>query len=312
MAILSHEEYMSSILKILSDEGPLDRNSLVNAVADEYKLSPEERNLENQNGTALFRSRIHWASQYLFMAGCLSRPSRGVYLITERGRELLSRKPQGVNKSDLDEFEEMRAWTERSRSSNRNKSESPSEGSRDNSVSGDPDEQMSQVEKEINSATKSELLDRILQLEPERFEKLVLKLLHRLGYGASEEDLDHSGKSGDEGIDGIINQDHLGLQNLYIQAKRYAIGNLVGSPDIRNFLGSLVGKGANSGVFITTSTFTKDATQFAQDQKSPRIVLIDGYQLVDLMTKTEFGVVVKNTYKVYSVDENFFDDESMF
>lgn len=312
MAILNHEEYMSSILKIIKESGPIHRNDLMNAVGDAYGLPHEERIKENENGTVLFRSRIHWASQYLYMSGCLKRPKRGVYEITDRGLELLARKPSGVNKSDLDEFEEMRAWTARSRNSQKERKENPVESAMEEFESGDPEEQMARVEREINLATKNELLDRILQLEPERFEKLVLKLLHRLGYGASEEDLDHSGKSGDEGIDGIINQDHLGLQNLYIQAKRYAIGNLVGSPDIRNFLGSLVGKGANSGVFMTTSTFTKDAIQFAQDQKSPRIVLIDGYQLVELMTKTEFGVVVKNIYKVYSVDENFFDDDSVF
>lgn len=312
MTILNHEEYMSSILQILKESGPMHRHDLMNAVGDSYGLSQEERMQENENGTALFRSRIHWASQYLYMAGCLRRPNRGVYEITERGLELLERKPSGVNKSDLNEFEEMRAWTERSRNSRKERSDISDEKIVQQFESGDPEEQMARVENEINLATKNELLDRILQLEPERFEKLVLKLLHRLGYGASEEDLDHSGKSGDEGIDGIINQDHLGLQNLYIQAKRYAIGNVVGSPDIRNFLGSLVGKGANSGVFITTSTFSKDAMQFAQDQKSPRIVLIDGYQMVELMTKTEFGVVVKTIYKVYNVDENFFDDDSVF
>jgi len=312
MAILNHEEYMSSILKIVKDQGPINRSDLMRLVADEFGLSAEERVLENENGTVLFRSRIHWASQYLYMAGCLQRPKRGFYEITDRGLDLLKRKPTGVNKSDLDEFEEMRAWTERSRNSQKERRDEESQPIEFGRIGGDPDEELSKVEKEVNSATKRELLDRILGLEPARFEKLVLKLLHKLGYGDSEEDLDHSGKSGDEGIDGIINQDHLGLQNLYIQAKRYSLGNMVGSPDIRNFLGSLVGKGANSGVFITTSTFTKDARGFAAEQKNPRIVLIDGYELVDLMTKTEFGVVVKNTYKVYAVDENFFDDESMF
>jgi restriction system protein len=312
MPILNHEQYMSSILRILNESGPLHRKDLIEAVGDAFELPQEERIKENENGTVLFRSRIHWASQYLYMAGCLQRPSRGVYEITERGLELLQRKPTGVNKLDLEEFEEMRAWTARSRGSQKERRIDPPEQIAQEFDSGDPEEQMAKVEKEINLATKNELLGRILQLEPERFEKLVLKLLHRLGYGASEEDLDHSGQSGDEGIDGIINQDHLGLQNLYIQAKRYAVGNPVGSPDIRNFLGSLVGKGANSGVFITTSVFTKDALQFADEQKSPRIILIDGYQLVELMTKTEFGVIVKNTYKVYSVDENFFDDDSDF
>lgn len=312
MTIQNHEEYMSSVLKLLEVQGPMHRNDLANAVGDAYGISPEERVEENENGTVIFKSRIHWASQYLFMAGCLIRPSRGVYEITKRGRELLKQKPHGINKSDLEEFEEMRAWTERSRNSKRERNETSSDKMLITADSGDPEEQMNHVERDINSATKSELLDRILQLEPERFEILVLRLLHRLGYGASEEDLGHSGKSGDGGIDGIINQDHLGLQNLYIQAKRYALDNLVGSPDIRNFLGSLVGKGANSGVFITTSTFTKDAAQFAHEQKGTRIVLIDGYQLVELMLKTEFGVVVKNTYKVYTVDENFFDDDSLF
>lgn len=312
MAILNHEEYMSSILQILENSGSMHRSHLLEAVGDQFSLSAEERVKANDNGTIIFHSRIHWASQYLYMAGCLSRPKRGFYEITHRGRDLLRDKPSGVNKADLDKFEEMRAWTERSRSAQKERKDATPESDQMQTYSGDPEEQIRQVEKEINTATKSELLGRILQLEPDRFEKLVLKLLHKLGYGASEEDLDHSGKSGDEGIDGIINQDYLGLQNVYIQAKRYAIGNPVGSPDIRNFLGSLVGKGANSGVFITTSTFSKDAKQFAQDQKSPRIVLIDGYELVELMTKTEFGVIVKNIFKVYSVDENFFDDDSLF
>ena len=309
MTILNHEEYMSEILRILETSGQMHRNDLRDAVADSFDMSEEERELTNENGTALFNSRIHWAAQYLFMAGCLHRPQRGFYEISDRGRELLKRKPVGVNKSDLDEFDEMRAWTERSRNSAKEKVVKSEGGSTESRLSADPDEQMAASEREINASTKNELLERILQIEPVLFEKLVLKVLYRLGYGDREEDLEHSGQSGDGGIDGIINQDRLGLQNLYVQAKRYSRDNQVGSPDIRNFLGSLVGRGANSGVFITTSSFSKDAERFANEQKNPRIVLINGMQLVDLMLKAEFGVVVHRTYKVFKVDENFFDDE---
>jgi restriction system protein len=160
---------------------------------------------------------------------------------------------------------------------------------------------------ELEDAVSLELLQRIKDEAPEFLERAVLRLLHKMGYGSSEDDLEHIGGSGDGGVDGVINQDALGLEQIYIQAKRYTDG-VIGRPQIQAFVGALAGKHASRGIFITTSSFSRDAHDYVQNLKDTRVILIDGDELARLMILYKVGVTVAKTFEVPEVDENFFEN----
>jgi restriction system protein len=161
----------------------------------------------------------------------------------------------------------------------------------------------------LNSALAGELLQRIRDERPDFLEKLVLRLLHQMGYGASLNDLEHLGGPGDEGVDGVIHQDQLGLDKIYIQAKRYRETGPIGRPSVQSFVGALTGKKANRGVFITTSKFSKDALDYVNNLTGVTVVLIDGEQLVKFMLDHRVGVTTQQTYEILTVDENFFGED---
>jgi restriction system protein len=171
-----------------------------------------------------------------------------------------------------------------------------------------PNEQIEASTNEIRASVASQLLQRLRDEDPEFLEQTVLKLLHAMGYGSSEDDLQHLGGSGDGGVDGVIKQDKFGLDQIYVQAKRYG-SNVVGRPHIQNFVGALSGKHATRGVFITTSQFSTDAEEFAKNVPQYRIILIDGEDLVQLMIEHKVGVRVAQTLEIVEIDENFFSDE---
>jgi restriction system protein len=273
-------------------------------VAEAENLTPEEIETVNARGTNIFRSRINWASTYLVQAKALTRPERGYLEITDRGRQLLIDHPQGFDEKVLKDFPEWKdAWSGKYADEYVDRSE-------EKSISdSSPTETIESTIDELESLVANDLVQRVRAMSPKFLELVVLQLLQKMGYGDDSSAIQHLGGPGDEGVDGVINQDSLGLQRIYIQAKRYKEGNTIGRPDIQKFVGALTGLGANGGVFITTSDFSSDARDYA-DKTLPntRIVLIDGSTLGHLMVRHGIGVQVRRTYQLVDVNEDFFDE----
>ncbi len=252
---------------------------------------------------ATIRNRVHWAITYLIKAGLLTRPKRGYFTITERGKKVLAENPDKISNKFLEQFPEFLAFK------NKKKADDESSGtSTDDASSATPEERIDAAYSEITTEIKSEILAKVLDGSPEFFEKLIVNLLVAMGYGGSSfEAGQHLGGSGDEGIDGVINEDTLGLDLIYIQAKRYAPGNTIGRPEIQKFAGSLIGKGANKGVFVTTSAFSHQADEYAETVPQ-RIILIDGERLATLMLEHNVGVRILQSIDLKRIDEDFFTE----
>jgi restriction system protein len=300
--ILKFDEYFHHVLEFCKGNGPTAGAEIRTGVLDKTGVTAEEREIVTEKGTLVADSRVYWAIQYLFQAGALNRPSRGVYEITELGKELLVKYPNGLTEKSLKDTDGYQAWVTRIGTKPRaaNIPSSKFEGEA-------PQESIESALTEIENNLSAELVKQIQDMSPEFLEKSVLKLLGAMGYGVDSDSLQHTGGPGDEGIDGIINQDKLGIQRIYVQAKRYKTGSNISRETIQSFIGAL--QGASGGVFITTSMFTTGALDFASKHLSPKIVLIDGPELGRLMLKYEIGVIVRRTYKLMEVDENFFSED---
>jgi len=241
-------------------------------------------------------------------AGLLERPKRGTYRITPNGLQVAQRNLLSYTEKDLFEW---RAWQEYQNEVTARRSEDApapvvvSEAAEE----ADPVEAIAARTRDFNAQVETDLRKRLQENSPEFFEKAVIDLLWAMGYGGDYGEKQHVGRSGDGGIDGIIHQDALGLTNVYIQAKRYADTNRVGEPEIRNFIGSLDAQGANLGVFITTSTFLDRAKVTAAGYRHGRIVLIDGLRLTKLMLAYGVGVEKAHEFTLYSVDEDYFEED---
>jgi len=261
----------------------------------------------------IFNNRVHWAKTYLAQAKLLEITRRAHFRITDRGRSVLAEKPERVDVRLLDRFPEFNEFKQRARESQTG-GPSPSIAevtTATESVSelATPDELLRSTIADIEAALSAELLDRILAAPPAFFEELIVTLLLRMGYGGSREEAGRAvGKSGDGGIDGVIDQDPLGLDRVYLQAKRYKLDAPVSEPEIRAFSGSLGAAKATKGVFVTTSSFTRPAYEFAERHPF-KMVLIDGTQLAALMIRHNVGVRTAETLHVKKVDEEFFSDE---
>jgi len=300
--ILKFDEYFHHVLKFCKENGPTPGAEIREKIQDLTGVTQEERERVTEKGTRVANSRIYWAIQYLFQAGALGRPSRGIYEITLLGAELLAKYPNGLSESALKETDGYQAWV--SRIGVNPKSEKVQTVDSDGEA---PQESIESALIEIENNLSADLVRQIQEMSPEFLEKSVLTLLGAMGYGVDSDSLQHTGGPGDEGIDGIINQDKLGIQRIYVQAKRYKTGNNISRETIQSFIGAL--QGASGGVFITTSNFTSGALEFASKHLSPKIVLIDGPELGRLMLKYEIGVIVRRTYKLMEVDENFFSED---
>jgi restriction system protein len=303
MPIPDFQTLMLPVLR-LAHGGEMRAADAVDRMADEFRLTPEERaELLPSGGQAKIANRVHWAITYLVKAGLLSRPRRGVFAITERGREVLANPPDRIDVQFLSRFDGFDQF--------RTKSSGEIEGERSAAPSatlaaGTPDERIEAAFNEWNAALRSELLDRIQAMDPTRFEKLIIDLLLGMGYGAGGSSK-HLGRTSDGGVDGVINEDVLGLDIIYLQAKRYAAGNAIGVEKIREFAGALDERGATKGVFVTTSHFAPQARAYAQ--RSPkRLVLIDGEELTRLMVQYGIGVRVYRTLEMKKLDTDYFED----
>jgi restriction system protein len=228
---------------------------------------------------------------------------KATYAINDLGKKLLAENPAGFDVSVLEETEGWIQWGVRTR----NRQEALN-GSAILPNEETPNESIEASIDQIESNLAHELVTRLQEASPQFLEETILELLGRMGYGDGNDSLEHLGGPGDEGVDGVINQDKLGLQRIYIQAKRYKFGNNIGGPALQNFMGALKGKGASGGVFITTSAFTPAALEYVSRNMEPRIVLIDGVELGRLLIQHEVGVIALRTYKVLEIDENFFNE----
>ena len=283
-------------------------------LARQYELTPDEiEELLPSGRTTVLASRAHWARTYLAGAGLLESPRRGRHRVTDKGRAFLSEQHGPIDNAVLAaRFPEFDAWLSRSRGASRREADEDAKASQASEAvqpsSKTPEEVMEEAYTELADALASDLLDLCLSLTPARFEQFIVDLLIAMGYGGGDERMGRQlGRSGDGGIDGVIDEDALGLDAVYVQAKRYAPENTVGRPAIQQFIGSLTGEGASKGVFVTTSSFSAEARDYAA-RVMQRVVLIDGTRLSRLMIRHGVGVRTRQVYEVKSVDEDYLAD----
>lgn len=305
MAVPDYQFLMLPVLSA-SSKGEVRVGDAVDMIGEQLQLTPEERaQLVPSGKQALLRVRIHWAKTYLVKGGLIEITRRGYFKISPRGQKVLDSRPVRIDNNFLNQFEEFRQFKEISR-----------EGARQDKIplepflvsqTETPDEIVRAAHRQIETSLAQELLDRIRTAPPAFFERLIVSLLLSMGYGGSTMDAGRAlGGSGDDGVDGVIDQDALGLDRVYVQAKRYANGNNVGSAAIRDFFGSLDRHKAAKGLFVTTSAFSSSARDTAAFL-SKRIVLIDGEQLTRLMIRYNVGCRVEDTLYIKKVDEDFFE-----
>jgi len=273
-------------------------------LAAEFNLSDDELAELLPSGRAkTFSNRVGWATTYLYRTGLLERPKRSVYRITERGRDVLKSNPIRIDLKVLAQFPELKQFQE----AKGDTSDAPAAAAAPTTDALDeqtPEERVESAYRELRAALSAEVLERVSEQTPEFFEQLVLDVLTAIGYGGTREGAaQRLGKSGDGGVDGVIREDRLGLDQIYVQAKRWR--DVVGRPEIQKFFGALHGQRATKGVFITTSGFSKEAIEYA-DNVTPRVILVDGKELAELMIDHDVGVSVARTFRLKRLDLDYF------
>lgn len=305
MSIPKYHELMLPMLRELSDGNEKTISELKTNLAAKFKLSEEElKELLPSGNQQVFDNRVGWARTYLKKAMLIESARRGVFKITDRGSAVLKENVQNITASYLKKFDEFREFQNMDKSNEEGKEESYVSESESTPV-----ELFEKSYRKIQSDLKKEILEQILSCSPFFFEKLVVDLVINLGYGGSRKEAGEAfQKTGDEGIDGIIKEDKLGLDLIYIQAKRWKKDSCVGRPEIQKFAGALQGKRAKKGIFITTSYFSSDAKEFVKHIDS-KIILIDGDELCSLMIESNTGVSVLSNYSIKRIDSDYFTEE---
>jgi restriction system protein len=306
---MSVPDYQSLMLPVLqtASRGEVRIGEAVDQLADQLGLTAEERTALLPSGKqTVFSNRVHWAKTYLGKAGLIEATRRGHFKTTARGQQVIASRPERIDNAFLGQFDEFKRFREKSAHSGEDDTDQPATPALVNQTET-PDEIMRVAHRQIEISLAQELLDRILAAPPDFFERLIISLLLSMGFGGSAADAGRAlGRSGDDGVDGVIDQDALGLDRVYIQAKRYATGNNISSGAIRDFFGSLDRHKATKGLFVTTSTFSPSARETAEFL-SKRIVLIDGEQLTKLMIRHNVGCRIEDTLHIKKVDEEFFE-----
>lgn len=264
--------------------------------------------LPHGNGKTVFMGRVGWAGTYLCKAGLITYPKRGFYQITKEGEKLLAQKLPKIDNDTLSNYPSFVAFQRRSSGQAETNTPSPKETPTPGS-SATPEDTIEAAIAEINADLEDNLIDTILKQDYAFFENMVVQLMQKMGYGNRlEKSGIVTGQSGDEGIDGIIREDKLGFNAIYIQAKRWKRDITIGRPEIQKFVGALAGQGAQKGLFITTAKFSKGALEYVQKQLNYKVVLIDGPALAKLMIEHNLGVSVEATYHIKHLDSDFFPD----
>ena len=307
--IPNYQELMLPVLQYAS-QGEQRVPDLAEKIADDLGLSTELRDEMLPSGKQrILHNRIHWAKFYMGKAGLIESPTRGRFVTTDTGRALLSSNPDKIDVSLLLKNPDFQAFYKGDDQQETATTLKPQSAPNPEQNTETPEEQIESAYSSINAALRADLLERITSNSPAFFELLIVNLLVAMGYGGSHKNASEQlGRSGDGGVDGIINEDRLGLDRVYVQAKRYAPTNTVGRPDIQGFVGSLVGLGANKGVFVTTSTFSQQARDFVK-HLSQRIILIDGRMLTELMIEHQVGVRTQRLIEFKRIDEDFFTED---
>lgn len=296
------QNFFLPFLNFLGDKNEHSKKEMREKLAIFFNLTEKDKNETFSNGKSILSYRIGWTRTYLKMAGLIEYTKRGVYRITERGWEVLKEKPKKIDKNFLKQFPEFLSFIQSS--GNREIINEPEEI---NLSIETPEELIDQAFKSIQKSLQIDLIDKLKLVHPAFFERIVVELLVKMGYGGSIAEAGKATKyTNDEGIDGIIKEDKLGLDVIYIQAKRWE--GSVGRPEIQKFVGALAGQRAKKGVFITTSGFSKEAMTYAS-QMDTKIVLIDGEQLAQYMIDYNLGVSVQNTYEIKKIDSDYFEEE---
>ncbi len=304
MAIPDYQSLMLPLLRYVADGREHTIRDAIESLGAALQLTDVERNALLPSGSqAIFNNRVSWANVYLKKAGLVEAPRRAVLKITPRGKAVLDTHPPRIDVKYLEQFTEFVLFRDASKSS---KSSITSNNSSPTITDQTPEETLELAFQSLRLSLAQEILNRILACTPTFFEHLVLELLVKMGYGGSRQDAsERIGQSGDGGIDGIIKEDRLGLDTLYIQAKRWQGG--VGRPEIQKFVGALQGQRARKGIFITTSSYTAEAIHYVS-QIDIKVVLIDGSQLANLMIDFDVGVSVTTTYALKRIDSDYFDE----
>ncbi len=302
MAIPDFQSLMMPLLSACADGHEHNNQALRHILAEQFGLTEIELATKLPSGRqGVFDNRVAWAKGHLKQAGLIEIAQRGIYRITARGLEVLGENPQTLNIKYLKQFPEYVAFL------SGGQSDKPKLAEPVSPLLETPDELIDGGYKQLRKALATELLERIRTVSPSRFEELVVELLLKMGYGGTQEDAGQVvGKSGDGGIDGIIHEDRLGLDVIYIQAKRWEAD--VGRPEIQKFVGALAGNKASKGVFITSSGFSTGAREYAA-HVNHRVVLIDGAMLAELMMDYDLGVSIKEVYTVKRLDTDYFEED---
>jgi restriction system protein len=307
---------MLPFLRVAGDGKEHRFRDAVESLAQEFSLTDEERNVMLPSGTApLFDNRVGWARTYLKQAALIESRKRGFFHITPRGKELLAKNLPRIDNSTLEQYQEYLDFKlRRGEPKDTSKPEAqcnqvPLISTNETPTDSTPEELFSQAYQRLRSNLEGELLEQVKGSTPAFFERLVIDLLVAMGYGGSRRDAGRAiGKSGDGGIDGIIKEDKLGLDVIYIQAKRWE--GTVGRPEIQKFAGALQGQRANKGVFITTSNFSREAEEYASLITS-KIILINGEQLATLMVDHNVGVSPISAFEIKRIDSDYFEGENV-
>lgn len=307
MPVPTFQQMLRPILA-LAAERDISRRSVTEPVAAHFKMSDADREERIPSGASALDNRSGWAMTFLTKAGLIAKVSRGQYRITNDGRRFLATYPDELRVEHLRQQPEWEsAWnTRRDAKGASNKADAPGEAESD----ATPIETLDGAVLTLHRDLGARLLQEILKQSPTFFEHLVLDVLVAMGYGGSRANAAaHLGRSDDEGIDGRINQDPLGLDQIMVQAKRYAPDKVIDRKTIQAFIGSLAGQGVTKGIFITTSYFAQSAEEFVQRGSNTKVVLVDGEELIELMMRHQIGVRVERRVEILALDQNYFEDE---
>jgi restriction system protein len=306
MSVPDYQSFMRPLLEYAADGSEKNIREAIDALAEKMGLWEEDRTKLLPSGKKTFLSdRVHWARTYLDKAGAIKRTRRAHFEITDRGKKLLQEHPDTIDNSVLKHFPEFIAFLS---PSHEDDVEAQS-ASTELADAATPEDAIYDAQKQISKDLASKLLSRIQELSPAFFERLVVDLIVAMGYGGSRATVAmRIGQSGDGGIDRLVNEDPLGLDVVYIQAKRYAKDNPIGPDLIQQFAGALLKRGATKGVFVTTSRFTVGAIEYAKQLATHRIILIDGDQLAKLMIQYNVGVRPEQSVEIKRIDVDYFDE----
>ncbi|MBX2988035.1 MAG: restriction endonuclease [Bdellovibrionaceae bacterium] len=305
MAIPDFQTLMLPVLKFIASKDISASKEVIAEMVQQFNLSDEDaEKLLPSKTQRVIDNRVYWAQVYLQKAGLVMRPARGRYQVTDEGTAVLARNPSRIDIKFLKQFPAFQKFQALSKGDSITETLDTSASS---SEATDPLEELEASYERMKASVCEELLSHARELDPTAFERLVIELLRKMGYGIDPNSVVHRGRTGDGGIDGEISQDRLGLEMIYIQAKRYQEGASVGRPAIQQFVGSLNERKAQKGLFITTSHFSADAHEYV-NRIDVRIILIDGEQLAKLMFEFDLGVTTEQKYEVKKVDQDFFEN----